>query len=183
MSKTAPLDRATAAYRRGDYAVALRLVRPLAERGNARAQYNLGVLHDEGRGVRQSHAEAATWYRKAANQGNAEAQFVLGILHQEGQGVRKNFAQAATWFRRAAGQGNAGAQINLGVLYATGKGVGRSPAKAYQWFEIAVSRLPAAEKGARAMATRNCAIAAAKMTPAQIAKARASARAWKPKKK
>jgi hypothetical protein len=100
-----------------------------------------------------------------------------------GQGVRKNFAQAAKWFRKAAGQGNAGAQINLGVLYATGKGVGRNHFQAYKWFELAASRLPASEKGARAMAARNRDIAAAKMTPAQIAKARKLARAWKPRKK
>lgn len=183
MPKAAWLKRATSAYRRGDYAAALRLVQPLAERGNPIAQYNLGIMHDEGRGVRRNGAEAAKWYRKAANRGNAEAQFVLGILYQEGQGVRKNVAQAAKWFRHAAGRGHAGAQINLGVLYATGKGVGRSPARAYQWFERAVARLPASEKGIRAMAARNRDIAAAKMTPAQIAKARTSARAWKPKKK
>ena len=46
-----PLEDADAALKRRDYQTAVRLIRPLAEQGNAHAQYNLGVLYDNGLGV------------------------------------------------------------------------------------------------------------------------------------
>ena len=54
-----------AAYQRGDYQAALREWRPLAEQGNASAQFNLGVMYDNGRGVTQDYAKAFRWYRSA----------------------------------------------------------------------------------------------------------------------
>ncbi len=59
-------DEAVAAYRRGDYATALREWRPLAKQGNAKAQNNLGVMYYNGQGVPQDYAEAVKWWRKAA---------------------------------------------------------------------------------------------------------------------
>jgi Sel1 repeat len=61
-----PGEDAMAAYARGDYITALRILRPLADQGDAQAQYNLGVLYDNGLGVPQDDAEAMKWYRKAA---------------------------------------------------------------------------------------------------------------------
>ena len=55
---------------------------------NAQAQYNLGVMYDEGRGVRQDGAEAVRWFRQAAEQGLAEAQHILGAMYANGRGVR-----------------------------------------------------------------------------------------------
>ncbi len=65
-SNAGPFEDGNAAYQRGDYATALRLWRPLAEQGDAGAQYNLGLMYREGQGVSQDDAEAAKWYRKAA---------------------------------------------------------------------------------------------------------------------
>ena len=58
-----PFEDYIAVYNRGDYAIALRLIRPLADQGNADAQYNLGVLYEKGQGVPQDYAEAVKWYR------------------------------------------------------------------------------------------------------------------------
>ena len=69
-----------AAYKRGDYATALRELRPLANQGVAEAQCNLGVMYSKGQGVPQDDDEAVKWYRKAAEQGHAEAQFQLGAI-------------------------------------------------------------------------------------------------------
>src|SRR4051794_23298177 len=63
------------AYQKGDYDTALRLLRPLAETGDARAQFNLGVMYSEGQGVPQDNAEAGKWYRLSAEQGYAQAQY------------------------------------------------------------------------------------------------------------
>ena len=70
-------DEAAAAHKRGDYATAIRELRPLAEQGDGDAQFNLGIMYDVGLGVRHDYAEALQWYRKAAEQGHAKAQFNL----------------------------------------------------------------------------------------------------------
>ncbi len=59
-------DEAVAAHKRGDYATALRELRPLAEQGDAPAQYYLGHMYRTGQGVVQDYAKALKWYRRAA---------------------------------------------------------------------------------------------------------------------
>ena len=68
-----PLEDADAAVKRRDYATALRLIRPLAEQGDASAQYNLGVFYDNGLGVPQDHVRALMWFNLAAAQGKEGA--------------------------------------------------------------------------------------------------------------
>jgi TPR repeat protein len=65
----APLEDADAAVKRRDYATAVRLVRPLAEQGDANAQYNLGVFYDNGLGVPQDKVRAYMWLNLSAAQG------------------------------------------------------------------------------------------------------------------
>jgi len=62
-----PLEDALAAHDRGDDATALRLIRPLADQGNADAQYNLGNMYATGKGVPKDGSEAAKWFRRAAD--------------------------------------------------------------------------------------------------------------------
>jgi TPR repeat protein len=97
-----PLEDAKAAYGHGDYAHALRLWRPLADQGNATAQYNLGLLYERGLGVTQDFAEAGLWFRKAADQGFAKAQFALGNMYTLGLGVPQDSVHALKWFNLAA---------------------------------------------------------------------------------
>jgi uncharacterized protein len=82
-----------AAYQRGDYATAMRLFRPLADSGNARAQYNVGLMYAKGQGVPQDHAQAAAWFHKSADQGYADAQSNLGFMYEYGHGVPQDYAQ------------------------------------------------------------------------------------------
>ncbi|MDP1948259.1 MAG: tetratricopeptide repeat protein [Nitrospirota bacterium] len=130
----AGLNDGEAALESGDYATALQWFRPLADQGDADAQYNLGFLYATGRGVSQDEAQAAGWYRKAADQGQATAQNNLGVLYATGRGVPQDYAQAKVWYRKAADQGQATAQYNLGVLYATGRGVPQDEAQAARWY-------------------------------------------------
>jgi len=97
-----PFEDAGAAAARGDYEFAQRLWRTLANQGNAAAQFFLGAMYYEGRGVQQNYAEAAKWYRLAADQGNAHAQNNLGLMYDQGQGVPQNYAEAVRWYRLAA---------------------------------------------------------------------------------
>ena len=102
-----PLEDAEAAYARGDYKSYLRLTRSLADRGDAAAQYNLGIMYENGRGVRKDDAEAVRWYRKAADQGHLEAQNNLGAMYEDGHGVPQDYVEAVRWYRKAAINGNA----------------------------------------------------------------------------
>ncbi len=77
----ADFDSGWQAYQRGDFALAIAEWRPLAEQGHARAQYNMGVIYDEGRGVDPSRARAMEWWTKAADQGMATAQHNLALMH------------------------------------------------------------------------------------------------------
>ena len=94
-----------AAYEAGDYEDAAKAWRPLAEGGDRMAQFNLGLLHETGRGVAEDPAEAAAWYERAALQGVSRAQFNLALLHQTGRGVEKDGAEALYWLEVAAGHG------------------------------------------------------------------------------
>ena len=88
-------------------------VRVRADQGDAAAQYNLGLMYANGRGVPQDLAQAVSWTRKAADQGLADAQFDLGLMYAKGRGVPQDDAQAVSWYRKAADQGDANAQSNL----------------------------------------------------------------------
>ena len=91
-------------------------IRRLAEQGHAGAQFSLGVMYDEGRGVSQNDAEAVRWYQLAADQGDADAQYNLGCMYALGDGVPEDDAEAAKWFRLAAEQGHADAQFSLDIM-------------------------------------------------------------------
>ena len=104
-----PYEDALAAYKKGDYATALRLLRPLADQGNARAQNNLGAMYDAGRGVPQDYAAAVSWYRKAAEQGYGLGQQNLAAMYFTGQGVAQDYVQAHMWWNLSAAQGDANA--------------------------------------------------------------------------
>jgi len=106
-----------------------------AEKGDAEAQYNLGVMYARGEGVDQDNAEALNWYNKAAKQGVAEAQVSLGVAYNTGVGVAKNGTEALQWFRIAAGQGNAFAQFSLGMAHHEGTGgLPKNDTEAVHWY-------------------------------------------------
>ena len=106
-----------------------------AERGDAKAQNQLGEMYMHGQGVPQNAATAVQWFRKAAAQNHVGAQNSLGALYASGQGVPQNYREAAQWYARAAQQGNAVAQYNLSHLYQEGLGVPQSFGTAAQWLE------------------------------------------------
>ena len=121
------LATADSAYKRGDYATVLQLMRPMADAGNTRAQNKLGLMYENGRGVAKDDAQAVYWYRKAADQGEAYAQKNLGVMYANGRGVAKDEAQAVAWYRKAADQGLAADQPRLDVREWPRRGQGRHP--------------------------------------------------------
>jgi uncharacterized protein len=197
------------ALRKGDYATAAKELRPLAEHGDAEAQYRIGRMYEFGAGYKKDMAQAIYWYKQAGNQGHADAQQELGVIYATGEGGPQDDKLAATWFDRAADLGNATAQYNLGLLYAKGAGVPLDVDQAIAlWRKAAQQGEPnaqfklgvASENGegvARdpALAYANYAIAARSgyqdavtyrddigksLTAAQRQAAQATAAAWKP---
>lgn len=87
-----------------------------AKQGYPKAQHNLALLYEDGRGVKQSYTEAAKWYAKAAKAGFSEAQNNLAVLYIIGNGVKQDRAQAEKLLTAAVGQGNENARRNLQKL-------------------------------------------------------------------
>ena len=103
-------------YLKGDYKAAYDEWLPLAELGDVEAQYNLGVMFDEGASVDQDLGKAAAWYRKAAEQGFLDAQANLGMMYYRGEGVTSDRTEAAKWLQLAADKGDAEAAALLKQL-------------------------------------------------------------------
>ena len=136
-ANAADFDAGWKAYQSGDFATALREWQPLAEQDNPRAQFNLGVLYDEGKGAARDHATARLWWEKAAAQGDARAQHNLAQLYIAGDGVELNFPRAITWLAKSAAQGYERSQYTLGKMYLHGLGVAAEPAVAVKWLQEA----------------------------------------------
>ena len=86
--------------------------RLLAERGDARAQTLLGLLHEHGRGVPQDYVAAAHWYSFAAAQGDPTAQYLLGLMYDKGHGVPRSHVLAYKWLNLAAARARPGVREN-----------------------------------------------------------------------
>ena len=98
------------AYSKEDYKTAFKEWRPLAEKGDAKSQTNLGILYYNGRGVLKDYKKALAWLKKAAEQGEAEAQYILGEIYIEGKVAVKSFKNAKHWVELAYENGFAGAK-------------------------------------------------------------------------
>jgi TPR repeat protein len=157
------------AYKKKDYATALKKFRSAAVENDAYAQVNLGIMYDRGLGVLQDYGEAMRWYKLAAAQGIAEAQVNLGVMYFLGQGVAQDYFAAARWYKLAAAQGNSNAQYKMGVMHINGDGVLQDYVKAHMWFNIS-----AVQGYANASSIRDT--VAAKMTTQQVADAQNLAR-------
>jgi len=96
------LEDGARAYAAGDYTGAAEQWRPLAEGGDALAQFNLALLQDNSKSSLFNSSDAAEWYRRAAQQGLPAAQYNLAIAYQSGRGVSKDTAMALFWMLIAA---------------------------------------------------------------------------------
>ncbi len=106
------------------------------------AQFNLGMLYEQGKGVKKNNQKAAQWHLRAAKAGLADAQFALGYLMEKGTAHNAivdtpDYVDAVHWYSRAANQGFGPAQQNLGQLYMKGQGTTQNLVQAYKWFVLA----------------------------------------------
>ena len=123
----------------GEMADAIEALQPLAESGDAMAQYGLGVLYRTGgKDLPADGNKAVAWFTKAADQGQAGAMRELAMMYEKGTaGVPVDQATANRWYDKAANRGDAQAQMGLGLKYAAGAGVPKDLVKAYTWLTLA----------------------------------------------
>jgi TPR repeat protein len=125
-------DKGVAAYQKKDYATALQVFQSVPTDG--RAQFYLGLMYRNGRGVPKDDAEAAKWYLKAAQNGRLIAEYNLALLYDDPKSPVYNQKQALIWYEDAAKRGDASAQVNLGFKYAHGEGVAEDHKEAVKWY-------------------------------------------------
>lgn len=172
LSTAADLETAKRAYQTKDFSTAFKEATPLADQGNAEAQFLLGKMYLKGDGVLADHEQAIKWFKASAVQGNAEAQFFLGSMYLLPQ---ENVAEGVRFLRLSAEQGNQDAQFLLGKTYIQGvQGVSRDPVQAEMWLWLAAKNNLPFYQGELASAERQ-------MSMDQLAHGRALAVAWKPK--
>lgn len=112
-SAEATLQQGVDAVHRGDFGEAYWRWRPLAEQGNAEAQFQLGWLYANGQGLRQNLATAADWWQRAAHAGHPDAVLAMAQAYRNGRGRKKDATEAVYWMLVAARGGNDEAQAIL----------------------------------------------------------------------
>lgn len=167
-------DDGVAAYKRGDYAQAVRFMSVAAEGGDVAAQYNLGIAYANGTGTERDYGQSIKWFRRAAEQGAAPAQFNLGVIYQRGLGVPQDYAEAARWYLLAADGDEPHAQLEIGLKLAEGQGIPQDKVAALKWLILA-----AINGEANAVMHRD--IVAGDLSPAERQKADRLAHAWAPR--
>ena len=136
------------AFEAGDYATALKIFLPFAEKGGRpEAQFKVGVIYAEGKVGPPDFVKAQVYWMLAAYQGFADAQFNLGVLNASVDLGPPRHAHAVRWWKMAAEQGHAEAQYNLGVKHLKGEGVLQDFVTAHMWINIANAQgVPEAQK-------------------------------------
>jgi len=124
------------AWQRSDYSGAVAIWKPLAEKGDADAEFNLGQAYRLGRGVPTNLAEAKNWFERAAAKGHVDAQTTLGLLlFQNG-----NQAEGLKWLKQAAEQGEPRALLVYGTALVNGDGVTQDPILGYAYVSRAAAQ-------------------------------------------
>lgn len=124
------------AWQRGDTAAAVAIWRPLAEKGDADAAFNLGQAYRLGKGVVIDLSQAQNWLERAARQGHVDAQTTLGLLlFQNG-----NRVAAMRWLKNAAEAGEPRSLLMVGTALYNGDGVPEDPVKAYAYVSRAAAQ-------------------------------------------
>lgn len=131
------------AYDSGNYAQAVALLRPLADRGDSVAQLKIGLLNYYGYGVPEDEVAAVQWLQRSAAQGNLDAMYHIGNILTFGANTHKLSqdadVDAVKWYFEAARAGHREAQYALGLMFLAGKGVVQSQEEGIGWIQRAAA--------------------------------------------
>lgn len=129
-----------AAYNRGYYSRAVKLLTKSAGRRHVGAMLRLGQMYDTGEGVIKDLKAAFAWYKKAADEGDRIGEYKVGMMYLRGQGIKRDYDEAAAWLKKSADKGYARAQTNYGSLHLAGLGVDQDFVQAVEWFRKAADQ-------------------------------------------
>ncbi|MDU0355021.1 tetratricopeptide repeat protein [Paraglaciecola aquimarina] len=162
-SANADFEKGLVAYAANDIPLAFEEFSSAAEDGDPNAQFNLGLMHEQGLGTQKNDEKALVWYKKSATLGNMFAQYNVGVFYENGKGTEVDFAQANAWYRKAVLQGDGLATGNLGMLYLRGDGVAENKQAALALLIMSTSLDSSAEN----VAKRNISLIRG-LTPAMV---------------
>lgn len=124
------------AWQHGDYAAAVSIWRPLAQKGDPDAEFDVGQAYRLGRGVPVDLAQAQIWLEKAATAGHLDAETTLGLLLFDSG----NRTGAMRWLKKAAERGEPRAMLVYGTALFNGDGVPKDPVLAYAYVSRAAAQ-------------------------------------------
>ena len=124
------------AWQHADYSRAVAIWRPLAEKGDADAAFNLGQAYRLGRGVPTNLAAAQTWFERASAKGHVDAQVTLGLMLFE-NGDRPG---GIRWLKLAAEKGEPRALLVYGTALFNGDGTKQDPVLGYAYVSRAAAQ-------------------------------------------
>ena len=124
------------AWQKADYSAAVAIWRPIAEKGDADAAFNLGQAYRLGRGVPTNVGAAQTWFERAARKGHVDARTTLGLLLFE----NGDQPGGLRWLKLAAEQGEPRALLIYGTALFNGDHVKRDPVLGYAYVSRAAAQ-------------------------------------------
>lgn len=139
-AQSADIEEITKELKAGNFEVVKTELVPMAESGNPRAQFNLGVSYAMGNGVEKDFGKAYEWTKKAAENGEVRAQVNLASIYLEGRGAQKDVAQSVKWYDKAAQSGDLNANLSLGRMYRDGVPGKVDYVKSYKYFSAAAEK-------------------------------------------
>lgn len=134
------LSEGEAAIAEENYEEAYKLFSVAAKKGEADAEYGMGVLYNEGWAVDKDSAKAFSWFQKAALQNHPPAQYSVGNAYFKGFGVETNIPEAEIWWDIAARNGYSQAQFNLGMLLFNSNGPDEAKEQGIAWTRAAAKQ-------------------------------------------
>ena len=126
-----------AAFESKNFPVAMAMLTPYANKGDAHAQHMLAIMFQNGLGAVRSDERAYHYMLQSAEQGYAIAQHGIGFMYLEGECAEKNGEKAVEWFTKAADQGLQGSLTTLGMMYQQGTLVEQDEEKAKAYYKAA----------------------------------------------
>ncbi len=145
-SHAATVEEGLAALNAQNYGEAIKILRPLADGGDPQAQYFVGTMYRDGKGLPQDQKVSCEWFEKSAEQGPPPAMHMTGLCYRLGLPGAVDNAKAAFWLKKAVERGYVPSMCVLGDLYATGSGVEKSPERT---FELCQQSAKAGDPGAQ----------------------------------
>ncbi len=125
------------AFKARNYQQAMAYWKPLTEKHDPDALYNIGLLYMKGLGVKKDYRAAKHWFQQAAKYGSVDAAYNLGVMYKKRRFGYPSSKDALYWWRQAAARGHPESEFNLGVMLAYGNGTQQDVATALKLWQKA----------------------------------------------